>query len=76
MTGIYRICLKGRLDGRWAEWFNGLTLTSQENGTTTLVGHVADQAALHGILAKVRDLGLPVLAVYLLESGDSDLDEK
>ena len=59
----YEIRLKGRLDGRWAAWFEGMTLSHADDGTTVLRGRVADQAALHGVLGKVRDLGLPLVAV-------------
>ena len=51
------------LDGRWSSWFDGLQVTSDQAGRTTIAGPVADQAALHGLLAKVRDLGLPLLSV-------------
>ena len=61
--GHYDICLAGHLDQRWAEWFDGLTLTHQSDGTTVLHGPVIDQAALHGLLQKVRDLGLPLVSV-------------
>jgi len=61
--GSYEIRLKGRLDARWADWFDGLTLTQESDGTTVLSGSVVDQAALHGLLGKVRDLGLPLIAV-------------
>ena len=59
----YRIRVEGRLDGRWSEWFNGLVITPQGEDETLLTGSVADQAALHGVLAKIRDLGLPLLSV-------------
>ena len=59
----YEIRLKGHLDDRWAEWFEGLTITLEENGDTLLTGPVIDQAALHGLLKKVRDLGLPLVSV-------------
>jgi hypothetical protein len=59
----YEIRLKGHLDARWAGWFDGLTLTRESDGTTVLSGSVVDQAALHGLLGKVRDLGLPLIAV-------------
>ena len=59
----YQIRVEGRLDGRWSEWFNGLVITPQGEGETLLTGSVADQAALHGVLAKIRDLGLPLLSV-------------
>ena len=61
--GTYEIRLKGHLDVRWADWFDGLTLTRESDGTTVLRGSVVDQAALHGVLGKVRDLGLPLIAV-------------
>jgi hypothetical protein len=63
----YEIRLKGRLDGRWAAWFEGMTLSHGDDGTTVLRGRVADQAALHGVLGKVRDLGLPLVAVCRVE---------
>ena len=61
--GRYEIRLKGHLNARWADWFDGLTLTRESDGTTVLSGSVVDQAALHGLLGKVRDLGLPLIAV-------------
>jgi hypothetical protein len=62
-SGRYEICLEGRLDDRWAAWFDGLSLTHESDGTTVLRGSVVDQAALHGLLQKVRDLGLPLVSV-------------
>jgi hypothetical protein len=59
----YRIRVRGHLDRTWSEWFDGLTITNEENGEAVLAGRIADQAALHGILAKIRDLGLPLLAL-------------
>jgi hypothetical protein len=61
--GSYEIRLKGHLDSRWAAWFDGLRLTHESDGTTVIHGSVVDQAALHGLLSKVRDLGLPLIAV-------------
>jgi hypothetical protein len=61
--GPYEIRLKGHLDPRWAAWFDGLTVARDGDGTTIIHGPVADQAALHGLLQKVRDLGLPLLSV-------------
>ena len=60
---LYEIRLKGHLDDRWAERFEGLTITLEENGDTLLTGPVVDQAALHGLLKKVRDLGLSLVSV-------------
>ena len=62
-TAVYRIRIKGRLDDDWSEWFDDLAVTHDENGETTLCGPVVDQAALFGLLAKVRDLNLPLLSV-------------
>ena len=60
---IYQIRVKGHLGSQWAEWFGGLTVTLEDNGETVLTGPVVDQAALHGLLKKVRDLGMPLLSV-------------
>ena len=62
-AGRYEIRLKGHLDNRWATWFDGLTLTTCSDGTTTIRGLVVDQSALHGMLQRVRDLGLPLISV-------------
>ena len=64
---VYEIRLRGHLDARWVKWFDGLAITLDENGNTLLSGPVADQAALHGILKKVRDVGLPLLSVNSVE---------
>jgi hypothetical protein len=60
---VYQIRLKGHLGQQWADWFEGLTITLEENGETLLTGPVVDQAALYGLLKKVRDLGLPLLSI-------------
>src|SRR5205807_7099470 len=65
--GQYEIRLKGHLESRWAAWFDGLSLTPESDGTTVIRGSVIDQAALHGLLCKVRDLGLPLIAVTQIE---------
>jgi hypothetical protein len=62
-AGLYEIRLKGHLDDKWADWFDGLSITRADNGETLLRGPVVDQAALHGVLKQVRDLGLPLLSV-------------
>ena len=67
--GRYEIRLKGHLDTRWAAWFDGLTLTHGSDGTTIIHGLVADQAALHGLLQKTRDLGLPLISVNHVAPG-------
>jgi hypothetical protein len=68
----YEIRLKGQLDERWSEWFDGLTITLEDNGDTLLTGAVVDQAALHGLLKKVRDLGMPLISVSPLGSDQAD----
>jgi hypothetical protein len=60
---IYQIRVKGYLDSSWSEWFEGLSMTHEGDGTTVLTGPVADQPALHGLLIKIRDLGLPLISV-------------
>ena len=61
--GWYRIRIQGRLEPRWSSWFDGMSVTAAEDGTTVLRGHVDDQAALHGLIQRVRDLGLTLLEV-------------
>jgi hypothetical protein len=60
---IYQIRIKGQLGRHWTDWFEGLTITLEDNGETLLTGSVVDQAALHGLIKKVRDLGMPLLSV-------------
>jgi hypothetical protein len=69
---VYAIRLQGHLDDRWAEWFGAVTITLEEDGCTLLTGPVVDQAALHALLRKVRDLGMPLLSVNRVESGQTD----
>ena len=64
---IYHIRVKGNLDRKWSDWFDGFTIAPQADDETLLTGSVADQAALHGLLAKIRDLGLPLLLVRRVE---------
>jgi hypothetical protein len=64
---LYEIRIKGQLDARWAAWFESMTVTRDENGDTRLTGQVVDQAALHGLLRKVRDLGLPLISVIQVD---------
>jgi hypothetical protein len=65
--GVYQIWVQGELDSKWADWFGGLAITSQASNETLLTGQVADQCALHGLLAKIRDLGLPLLSIERME---------
>jgi hypothetical protein len=64
---VYQIRIKGHLDRRWTDWFEGMTITLEENGDTLLTGPVVDQAALHGLLRKVRDLGMPLISAIRVE---------
>ncbi len=70
--GTYEIRIKGHLDDKWADRFEGLTITLEDNGDTLLTGPVIDQAALHGLLKKVRDLGLPLVSVSPVEPDQAD----
>jgi hypothetical protein len=65
--GRYEIRVRGHLDARWAAWFDGMTLSHDGDGTTLIHGPAVDQAALHGLLRKVRDLGLPLVSVTQVE---------
>ena len=68
---VYQIKIKGHLGCQWTDWFEGLTITLEDNGETLLTGPVVDQAALHGLLKKVRDLGMPLLSVICVEPGQA-----
>lgn len=67
-NGIYQIRVRGHLGAGWADWFEGLTVTLEENGDTLLTGAIKDQATLHGLIKKVRDLGMPLISVIRIES--------
>jgi hypothetical protein len=69
---VYQIRIEGHLGRQWTDWFGGLTITREENGDTLMTGPVVDQAALHGLLRRVRDLGMPLLSVIRLTPGDAD----
>ena len=71
----YEIRIKGHLDDKWADWFEGLTITREDNGETLLTGPVVDQAALHGLLKKVRDVAMPLLSVNRVKSGYADASD-
>jgi hypothetical protein len=68
---VYQIRIKGHLGSQWTDWFEGLTITLEEDGDTLLTGPVVDQAALHGLLKRVRDLGMPLVSVSPVEPGPS-----
>lgn len=72
---VYQIRIKGHLDHQWTDWFEGLTLTLEDNGDMLLTGLVVDQAALHGLLKKVRNLGMPLLSVMHVEPGQADASD-
>ncbi len=72
---VYLIRVKGNLDAKWADWFNNLSITPQPRDETLLIGPIADQSALHGVLAKIRDLGLPLLSVERLETSHNEPDK-
>jgi hypothetical protein len=72
MSPLYQIRIKGHLDPSWAEWFGTMSLSHQEDGTTLLTGPVADQPALHGLLAKLHSLGLSLLLVERIDSEEAE----
>jgi hypothetical protein len=69
---VYQIRIKGHLGCEWTDWFEGLTITLEDNGETLLTGPVIDQAVLYGLLRKVRDLGMPLLLVVRVEPEQAD----
>lgn len=69
---IYQIRIEGRLDKQWTNWFGGLTITLEESGDTLLTGPVLDQAALFGLLRRVRDLGMQLISVNRVDTGNQD----
>ena len=71
----YQIRIKGHLGLQWTDWFGGLAITLEDNGDTLLTGPVVDQAALHGLLKKVRDLGMPLLSVIRVTPGQADASD-
>jgi len=72
---LYQIRIRGHLDCQWTNWFEGLTITLEDNGDTLLSGPVVDQAALHGLLKKVRDLGMPLLSVLSIRPDQTNLPD-
>ncbi len=72
---VYQIRIKGHLGRQWTDWFGGLTITLEDNGETLLTGPVVDQAALHGVLRKVRDVAMPLLSVICVRPGQADASD-
>src|SRR5438093_5774384 len=72
---VYQIRIKGHLGRQWTDWFGGLTITLEDNGDTLLTGSVVDQAALHGLLRKVRDLAMPLLSVNRVTPGQAEASD-
>ena len=71
-AGRYEIRLSGHLDAHWSTWFDGLAVAHEQDGTTVITGSVLDQAALHGLIGRVRDLGLPLVSVMRLPDPQPD----
>ena len=69
---VYQIRIKGHLGREWTDWFDGLAITLEDNGETLLTGAVVDQAALHGLLRKVRDVGMPLISVMRVPPGQAE----
>ena len=80
MTDIYELRIQGHLEDHWSEWLGGLAVQRPEDGTTVLVGRVVDQAALHGVISRIRDLGVPLLSVrrqaHDINEGGDDARER
>ena len=76
MGDIYEFRIKGHLGDRWSDWLGGLTIHHQEDGTTVLVGPVVDQAALHGLIVRIRDLGVPLLSVKRVADSPGGAEEE
>jgi hypothetical protein len=72
---VYQIRIKGHLDRQWTDWFEGLTITLEDNGETLLTGPVVDQAALYGLLRKVRDVAIPLLSVVCVKPGQAEASD-
>jgi hypothetical protein len=74
MNELYHYCIevKGHLDSDWQNWLDGLAINLTDEGNTRISGRILDQAALHGVLKKIRDLGMTILSVYPIENGDTN----
>jgi hypothetical protein len=68
---VYQIRLKGHLDSQWTDWFEGLTITLEKDGNTLLTGPLVDQSALHGLLKKVRNLGMPLISISQVQFNET-----
>ena len=75
MTNYYQITVQGHLDAGWVRWFEGLAITNEADGTAVLSGRIEDQSALHGVLIKIRDLGLPLIAVQRVRRHGEDAEQ-
>ena len=75
MPAVYQITVKGHLDSQWSAWFDNMTISNEANGEAVLCGPLADQSALYGVLAKMRNLGLPLLAVTTVAIDESPNDQ-
>lgn len=76
MPAVYQITVKGYLDSQWSAWFDNMTISNEANGEAVLCGPLPDQSALYGVLAKVRNLGLPLLAVTTVAADEMRRDEQ
>lgn len=76
MSAVYQITVKGHLDSQWSAWFDNMMISHEANGEAVLRGPLPDQSALYGVLAKIRDLGLPLLAVTLVATDEMRHDEQ
>jgi hypothetical protein len=72
---VYQIRIKGHLGREWTDWFGGLAITLEDNGETLLTGSVVDQAALYGLLKKVRDVAMPLISVVCIKAGQADVSD-
>lgn len=74
-SAVYAIKIEGHLSAPWTDWFDGMTITLQKDGTSVLSGAIVDQAALHGLLRAIRDLGLPLISIVRMDPADQHLEQ-